>query len=255
MTRRIVLCEGPDDLTALREIALFIFHGRIEKHVMVSGAGEARKIDLRAGTVAVEIISSNGKRKLPGLAATTLMTLPAQMGPPDDAKVKRIALVFDPDESLVSAFHNDIVQAIVRQATAWTLTSVAPGAWIARRSPGERVQLLAIGWKAPGGVVDGLADHQNLDRLLCAMAAKAYPVEAQIVERWLNEVNGARQPENRAKWKAALHLYCALVEEKASELSAPARFLHQNAMCKPHVRMILEQGGLLKALRPLLAAP
>jgi hypothetical protein len=73
----------------------------------------------------------------------------------------------------------------------------------------------------------------------------AYPTEAKTVERWLGEISEAgKQPS----WKAALHLWCALVEPKADESNAAARFLHQNETCRPHARTAIEQVSLFKDL-------
>src|SRR5262245_14876748 len=98
MTRRIILCEGPDDLTALREIALFIFKAqKIDTQSQLRGpAGVERKVELRAGSVAIQIkcserratlaasggstVSPGGKDALPRLAATQLMIEPTQTG-------------------------------------------------------------------------------------------------------------------------------------------------------------------------------
>ena len=125
--------------------------------------------------------------------------------------------------------------------------------WTARREEGEELSLCAIPWRAPGPVVDGLPDNQNIERLLCAVAARAYPTEASIVERWLTKIQSVR---NKApKWKAALHLWCALVDEGASETNAAARFLHDNRALKPYVQQTLEEVKLWNDLRPLLGPP
>ena len=102
--------------------------------------------------------------------------------------------------------------------------------------------------RAPGGVVDGLPDFRNLERVLCEVLARAYEAEAEIVERWLTEIQ-SRKPG----WKAAVHLWCALVEEKASEGNIAARVLHQNSACKPHALAVLREAGLLADLEPLFA--
>lgn len=255
MTRRLVLCEGPDDVAALRELALYVFKAIAEKQSIAgTPGGEPRTQKLRAGQIAIEIKASRaGKSGLIKMIGESLAALGPQDGPPEEAKVRRIAAVFDPDEEPVTAFHKGVASSVAREAPDWRLVQVGSGTWLARRMPGERVQVRAIPWRAPGPVVDGLADHQNLERLLCAVAKAAYPAEAAIVERWLTEITtvSGKTP----KWKAALHLWCALVDQSASELNAATRFLHQNGDCKPHVSPALEKVGLLRALRPLFAAP
>lgn len=250
MSLRHILCEGPDDLTALREIALHAFGAQLDRQGAQRGAGaggEARKAFLRTANARVEIIAGrSGKSALPKEIAADLAQLPPQIEPQGEATVDIIAVVFDPDGDPEASFHREIEKNIAGQATDWALAPKAVGAWTATREPGEIVGLVAIPWRAPGNVIDGLPDYRNLERVLCAVLARAYQPEAEIVERWLTEIQN-RKPG----WKAALHLWCALVEEKASETNAAARVLHQNTACRPHALDVLREAGLLTDLQPL----
>jgi hypothetical protein len=252
MTLRHVLCEGPDDLTALREIALYAFGAQIERApAQVSAGGEARQAILRTGnTKTMIIVGRGGKTRLPVELAADLAQLPPQMSPQDEAAVEMIAVVFDPDGDPEETFHKEIEAKVADAAPGWSLSPEGAGAWIATRGAGERVGVRAIPWRAPGGVVDGLADHRNLERVLCAVLVRAYPGEAQIVGRWLTEIHA----QGRAPgWKAALHLWCALVKESANELNAAAQFLRQDKACKPHSLDVLREVGLLADLQPLFS--
>lgn len=252
MSLRHILCEGPDDLTALREIGLHAFGAQLDRQGAQRGAGaggEARKALLRTATARVEIVAGrSGKSALPKEIAADLAQLPPQIEPQGEATVDKIAVVFDPDGDPEATFHRDIEKNVATQAKGWSLASKSPGAWTATREPGEIVEVVAIPWRAPGGVVDGLPDFRNLERVLCAVLARAYQAEAEIVERWLTEIQ-SRKPG----WKAALHLWCALVEEKASEVNIAAKVLHQSAACKPHAIAVLREVGLLADLEPLFA--
>lgn len=103
--------------------------------------------------------------------------------------------------------------------------------------------------------IDGLPDHANLERLLCAVLAKAYPGDEEHVSRWLMEIGERRSKAGRkaATWKAAIHVWLATVYDKADELNAASRFLHQQDECKPHIQPVLDHAGLLADLRLLLA--
>jgi hypothetical protein len=252
MSLRHILCEGPDDLTALRAIAMHAFGAQIDKQNARRGAGaggEARKEALLTATARVEVIAGrSGKSALPKEIAADLAQLPPQIEPQGEATVDKIAVVFDPDGDPEAAFHREIEKNVAAQAQGWTLAPKSPGAWTATREPGEVVEVVAIPWRAPGGVVDGLPDFRNLERVLCEVLARAYQTEAEIVERWLTEIQ-SRKPG----WKAAVHLWCALVEEKASEGNIAARVLHQNSACKPHALAVLREAGLLADLEPLFA--
>jgi hypothetical protein len=252
--RRIILCEGPDDLAALRELGIFLYGGKALKIGPSSGgAGEERKVRLQAGTAVIDLVlvpNKDGKTGLPKGLAEQLHAVPPIGPQPDEGDVALLATVFDPDSSSEAEFHGQIQQAIAGGAPAWTLNIEREGVWSAHRGS-ETLTVHCVAWRGPGPVVDALPDHQNIERLLCAIAARAYPQEATLVERWTGEITTLRKPKAQ-RWKVALHLWCALVCDKASEHSAAARFLHQDATCKPHVETTLGEVGLVEALRPLL---
>lgn len=265
MTKRIVLCEGPDDLNALRAIAQ---HRRWAKPAPqgLAGAGQERMVVLQADAVRVEIkvpskargAAGEGKSALARFVADELHDLRSQVSPSDESRVSLVSVVFDPDDEEVADFHAEIARAVREHARAWTLVdAAAPGIWTATREAGEVVDVRAVHWRAPGGVLDGLPDQANLERLLCAVLASAYPEDHARVAEWLTQI-GERRAAARRKpptWKTAIHLWLATVYDKADEHNAASRFLHQQDECKPHVQPVLDQVGLLDDLRLLLAPP
>ncbi|HEY3352325.1 MAG TPA: hypothetical protein VGQ83_03685 [Polyangia bacterium] len=248
--RRIVLCEGPGDVAALREIALWVFHAEAQKRNAAAGAaGEEKRQLVRNGAALIELIAvANGKSGLGPTLVTTLKSLPPGNRPDDEAAVESVSVIFDPDTQSPGLFCAELSAAVAANASDWTLAG-EPGTWVAHRAADEQVTIRAIHWRAPGAVVDGLPDTQTLERLLCFVAAQAYPEEALIVERWLGDLTTLGR---KVGWKAALHLWCGLVEEKASETNAAAKFLHQNRTCAPLVRPIIEQVSLFNDLTPVL---
>ncbi len=263
MTKRIVLCEGPDDLNALRAVAQLLRWAK-PAQTIAHGAGHDRLSTLQAGDASIEIkvpskargATGEGKSVLAGSVAGELRDLRPQVSPTDEACVSLIAVVFDPDASSPESFYQEIAATIGAQASAWSLAnSAAAGVWSATRAPDEQpVEVRAVPWRAPGGVLDGLPDHINLERLLCAVASRAYPGEVEHVARWLTEINERRSHRGSkpTTWKAAIHVWLALVYEKADEHNAAARFLHQQDECRPHVQPVLDDVGLVADLRPLL---
>jgi hypothetical protein len=244
--RRIVLCEGPADIAALREIGISLFGAQVQRTPLSAGAaGETRKLLLTVQGSQVEITAvERAKSGLPGALATKLHGLPFENSSDDRDALERITVLFDPDAESPDKMHASLADAVSASAQAWKLDG-SPGDWVAHRDASQAVILRAVHWRSPGDVVDGLPDRQNLERLLCHVTAVAHPNEAKMVERWLSEISEAgRKPG----WKAALHLWCALVEPKTDESNAPARFLHQNQTCRPHARVAIEQVSLFKDL-------
>jgi len=138
--------------------------------------------------------------------------------------------------------HASLADAVSASAQAWKLDG-SPGDWVAHRSqPGCDPARGPLALSRD--VVDGLPDRQNLERLLCHVTAVAHPNEAKMVERWLSEISEAgRKPG----WKAALHLWCALVEPKTDESNAPAGFSTRTDLPAACTRRI-EQVSLFKDL-------
>jgi hypothetical protein len=244
--RRVVLCEGPSDITALREIGISLFGAKVlGNRPMAGAAGEPRKLFLAVQGNGVEITAVEcAKSGLPEALATKLLGLPVEDRASDPNALERITVLFDPDDESPDKMYARLADQVSAEAKAWKLEG-KPGDWVVRRNSSESITLRAVPWRSPGDVVDGLPDCQNLERLICHIAASAYPEQAKIVERWLGEIPFAG---NKPSWKAALHLWCALVEPKADESNAAAKFLHQNATCQPHVSAALEQVSLFKDL-------
>jgi hypothetical protein len=247
--RRVVLCEGPEDITAIREIAILLFEAKTTSTQTPGAAGQPRKLSLNIQGCDVEITAGRrGKSGLPEELATKLLGLSVDnLGSAPNA-LQQITVLFDPDEEPRHRMYARLEEQIAAEAKSWKLEG-QPGDWIARRNASETVVVRAVHWRSPGSVVDGLPDYQNLERLICYVAAKAYPQEAKMVERWLGEISAA---DKEPCWKAALHLWCALVEHKADERNAAARFLHQNDTCRPHVREAIQEVSLFRDLSQAL---
>jgi hypothetical protein len=263
---RLILSEGPDDMAALRAVAqLTRWAVPVPDTTASIGAGQERTLRLRAGQADIRVsvpsktsgAAGEGKTALARSIAENLHALRSQVSPEDESYVSLMAVVFDPDDEPASRFHDQIMRAIQQHAPAWTLSETGtPGVWRALRGT-EGIDIRAVHWRAAGPVLDGLPDEMNLERVLCAVLAKAYPDDKDHVARFLAEIGERQRAAGRkpARWKAAVHVWLALVYEKADEFSAPARVLHQQDACKAHVQPALAETGLLEDLRPLLAPP
>jgi len=245
--RRLVLCEGPDDIVALREIGLSLFGAEVQRNPPWAGpAGETRKLFLTIQGGDVEITAvERAKSGLAGALATKLHGLPVDNSSDDPNALERITVLFDPDDEPTEKLCARLADEVAANAKAWKLDG-SSGDWVARRDAGRDVIVRAVRWRSPGEVVGGLPNLQNLERLLCHVAALAYPTEAEMVERWLGEISKAGK---KPSWKAALHLWSALVEPKSDPV---AKFLRQNKICRPHVQPALEHVSLFKDLSTAL---
>ena len=251
MNRRVLIVEGPDDLTAVRELATWLFHARLVPGTLASGGGgQAQKIVLGFDDHRVEVVSAKGKDNISTLVTTQLGALPPQVEG-DSEFTTDVGVVFDPDlDDPPKEFHSKLVTAVAA-LKGWSVEGTADesSGWFAVRE-GSRVRLHSLPWRAPMDPFDGLGPEQNLDRLMCSIARSAFPAEAQKVEAWLNDFPaGAKR-----SWKSAMHLWCAVVASDQSETSAPAQFLHQNKKCKPVVEDTLQSVRLLEPLRRFLGA-
>lgn len=264
MTKRLIFCEGPDDMAALRAVAQLLGWAAPAPAAAPSGAGQSRVMTLLAGSTVIEVgvpsrargATGEGKSTLAATLADNLAALRSQPNAADESAVSLLAAVFDPDDDPPGRFCAEVERTMRERAVAWALAETdAPGVWCARRGTSEQVEIRAVHWRAPGEVLGGLLDHANLERLLCAVLAKAYPEDNDHVARWLREIAERQRAAGRklAGWKAAIHVWSAVVYEKADENSAAARFLHQHKACRPHVEPTLQETGLLDDLRPLIA--
>lgn len=256
MTRRLVLCEGPDDVAALREIALRRFGAASHAHRTVGSAGRptGARLSTPAG-VALDILcpgvdEPKGKSALPTLLARRLHLLDGQTGGSDGTEL--VAVVYDPDAADASRFVAEVLESIGRIAPERRL-DVRGSHWWDAVQEADIVAVHVVGWRSPGEILDGLPDSQSLERMMSEVAGRAYPDLRTVVERWLTEMSARHSL--KVSWKSAVHLWCAMVEAKADEHNAPARFLGQNKLCDAHVGAVLSEASLLSDLRPLLGDP
>ncbi len=221
MTRSRWLCEGRDDLVALRAVANVCFGLR---------PGRAETADGRTATLTGEgveakvRVAKNGKT---GLLEALKLELEA-LGPFDPAEprpVDRIVLVFDPDDEPDARFHISVDRDL--GSAVWTLSrdDQARPRWTAQRSEGEQVEVAAFAWRGSDAPLDDLPNRQNLERLLLTVASAVIaPAYRVFLEQTLRGIAALGETPN---WKSAVHLLCALIDPGASTEAPAERFLAQ----------------------------
>ncbi len=256
MIRRLVLCEGPEDIAAVRALADGHFgwdssnEGASPEKRFLS-VGEERAYNLvQSDVLTVEL------RAVPGAKSAALA---AHFGDVlsnnfRDGQVEHVAVLFDPDTDTESAEFARLQEVIDAKRGEWQVarqqTQAHVAQWSFERRPSDRVTVHAIPWRCSGPLVDALEDAQNLERLECEILTKAFPGLTSVVARWINEMRDAHgcQPT----WKTAIHLWCALVEPKQSTATFAERVLHQQREWRAHAKDALSRTTLVDDLRPLL---
>jgi len=239
VTRRLVLVEGPDDVSALIELGQRMF--KTAPHKSAGPATRGLQRDARlilARTTEIELRSApNAKDGIPIALVKAFQSFPVQIAG-DESHSERVAFFYDPDKDPPGAFNNKVdqaLQALSIGATPWTVTREAKGdRWTLVRAGEAAISLRGIAWHGDGPVLDGLDNLQNLERLLCRVMGATYPEQETLVARWLDEIRTARlaldaKATKPPKWKAAVLLWAALVDESAtSDAGIASRFLGQH---------------------------
>lgn len=262
MTTRWILCEGPEDVAAVREIATRFFGAKKDSARGGLSPGAGREERLRTPRQALIRLTAvpNAKSALPEQLAAALSGMPPQTGAWGDERVRRLVVLYDPDEEGELRFVGRLGDALRTKAADWTiqgLSSQRGGAWLMRRAD-AKILVRALAWRADGDDHRDLPRVQNLERVLCRVLGLAYPAEVEIIDRWLAEIGRWRgsDPKRRAmKWKASIHLWSALVADHATMQGAPDQFLGQHDPCKPHVELVLRESGLYREFARLCAGP
>jgi len=232
VSKRLVLVEGPDDVAALLEIGKRMF-GATAGGVPGVPSRMERDATLTVGAATIAVRSAkNAKDGLPEAVMRAVDQLPPLVAG-DEARHDRVAFVFDPDGDPPNAFVDRVhgaLGALSSVASPWSIARDASGdRWNLSRAGEEPLALRGVAWRADGLTLGGLDDLQNLERLLCRVLGAAYPALEPMVARWLGEVRAARPPAKAIKWKAAVLLWAALVDEGAtSDAGIASRFLGQH---------------------------
>jgi len=228
MTRRYVLVEGPDDVAALQEIGKRLYNARAGS--VTGGTGRAERAStLALGATTIELRAAlNAKDGIPTALCAWLESLAPQVEG-DETQHDRVAFVFDPDGDAPDAFVNKI-DRMLKGLPSWTIVRQPEGAlWTLARADEPPVVLRGVPWNASGPTFGGLADHQNLERLLCRVLGSAYTDWAPIIAGWLDTIRAQRGAGKSLKWKAAVLLWAACVDEGATgDAGITSRFLGQH---------------------------
>lgn len=257
MSKRLVLVEGPDDLAALHEMAVRLFQAQKVERPPKHGASRGALFQSASGVLIDISVGLNAKDGLPKAVAGAIGGLPPQIRG-DETRTDKIAVLYDPDDDQPGAFAGRIDKQLKTSLISWTIENKNPEHWALRRNTEEELELKSIAWNANVPVLDGLPDHQNLERLISQIMLSAYPNEKNRIEGWLSDIQNVRKSLPRAKvpkWKAAVLLWAALLDDQAtSDVGITSRFFGQHShgsganFFNDFVKPSLQSSGMDQAL-------
>ncbi len=158
--------------------------------------------------------------------------------------------------------HTTLLQ-LPSEPVGWSIRREAElDRWTLRRGQESPIEVRGVPWRTPTPIPDSLPDCQKLERVLCGVLSRAYPAGTQLVEGWLEEIRASRATfgnTRQIKWKAAVLLWAALVDESStSEAGIASRFFGQHVHCTgadffaSFVQPALASASLVEALDWLL---
>jgi hypothetical protein len=206
MSRRLVYCEGQDDVTALRGIVKRAFKVSWKQDDDFPNARRSARFELGQGNV----LSMVALRPDPARGSTPNRESAIQLARQDfvDGAAPdrpRIGLCVDPDtdslEALRAAVRARLPAEAVDTDLGWTL---------------DGRELLLLPWHVESVLFNRLPELQNLERLAIDAIRRCDPDGAGLVERWIGEL-GEKRGDKFRSWKAALLLFHAATEPKTTE--------------------------------------
>ena len=240
----VVYCEGQDDVSALTGIirrTTAVKHRPSERFNKVAAA-RANRFDFGAfGTLDLVARRPSADRGARPNRESAIDLATGDLLAPSPSDVDRIGLCVDPEgdslETLRSAIGTKIPNATVTE-WGWKL---------------EGRELLLLPWFVQSPVFDGLPDRHDLERLAIHALRVREPAAAALVEPWMVQLAG--RSEGHRSWKAAMHLFNAVVQPKRSEDGFYAWLFEQPDLAGAAIDALKQQPFWLALQRILPAAP
>ena len=211
MSRLYLLCEGPEDLAALRET----LKGRFG-FLKMTGDNLPRREQWSRGDLTLELVAVEGKAQVVQKAVT--ITLADSAHDP----IVRFGLSFDPNgqaEEKWRSWLEEALRDLSLSRTGWDYTARPAG-----RVP---LEVHPIPWSWTGSPRYGLDDSHCLERIAVDVLATESSLQHERVARWMDELRaGAGVPPT---WKTAARLWNALVLPEVSGAGFYSKVFGQRA--------------------------
>lgn len=233
MSVRRIFCEGPDDLSALRAYV------SLRYRLSAQPSAPTNQVVLVAGdgTVELTLVAAGTRQKVLSVARQLIALDDSPSRP-----LERVGLCFDPDDQEEPGWRSWIERTFGRDGfrrdeRGWQVNGVV-----------GPVEVLAMPWAIAEKTHAGLAERHNLERVAARILATTHPERAALVDRWLDDVVGARLP---ADWKVAMRLWNALVDPDTSGRAFFDRVFGQNHALRAELERVIEGSQLGVALARL----
>ncbi len=240
----VVYCEGQDDVSALTGIiraTTGVKHRPSERFNKVAAA-RANRFDFGAfGTLDLIAKRPGADRGARPNRESAIDLATGDLLAPSPSDVDRIGLCVDPEgdsrEMLRSAIGPKVPNAM---ATEW--------GWVF-----EGRELVLLPWFVQSPVFDGLPDRHDLERVAIHALQVRDPAAAALVEPWLDQLAG--HSEGRRSWKAAMHLFNAVLQPKRTEDGFYAWLFEQPDLAATAIEALKQQPFWMALQRIIPPAP
>lgn len=240
MSRRRIICEGPDDRSALRELLVRHFGLQVKRGTAPALEKVETLVPRGQAGPAVEIVIAGSKEKVRAQAIAS-----EQYSSASDP-IETLGLCFDPNGQSEAQWRSWLAAGLApltpqTAGDGWTVATVA-----------GRARLLPLPWFSPAPVRYALPDHHNLERVAIHALAEAYPSLAPAIARWVDELPGLG---GTPSWKTALRLWNAVVHPDAAGASFLDKVCGQDHQTGLRVRALLDGTLLWRGLADIAAPP
>ena len=236
-----VLCEGPEDLSALRELAERQWAYRLPNGLHGSGAGGVRQWRGLASSGDEIMITVAGSRAQCASWPDLILQGSA------DRPYSHLGVSFDPNGELEPVWRKNMFEKVWQGAP---LRSTPDGCYEVSVHPsGVAVPVVPLPWSAPGPPFAGLEDAHSLDRLVAQGCAMAYPELTPMVERWIGDLRGTSRPVDH---KTAAALWRAILGPRTDLQGFAARVMGQDKRIWGAVAPLIQSSPLWNGLKTLL---
>jgi hypothetical protein len=196
VSKRLLLCEGPEDLAALREILHVHFSATRTEEPNPNSSSKVEQWSVGGKTI--RLINALDRQRVLRFAVE-LITSDSPSDP-----IEWVGLSFDPngdDEARWRAWLEKGLQRLNLRRTGSSYEA----------NPPERIPLgiIPLPWLSTGPVHYGLSNSQCLERCAIDALSATYPNHHRRVEKWINELR-TEQPAHPPSWKTAARLWNAL---------------------------------------------